>query len=71
MDQNQSFEKQAVVRPGTTPSCQSGKKSSFVKNGNAYAPGENAVETDSDSELVKRGSYLYDNCSNGTPTIQP
>lgn len=53
------MEKQAVVRPGITPSIESGIKSSFVKNGHAFAQGEKDHISLQENRLVKQLESLY------------
>lgn len=53
------MEKQAVVREGKTPSIESGKRSTFVKNGNAYAEGEDDMIFKGTEELEKAIEALY------------
>lgn len=59
------MEKQAVVRPGITPSIESGLKSSFVKNGNAFATGETDKITQCENSLAKQLAALYNTRSDG------
>lgn len=59
------MEKQAVVRPGVTPSVESGLKSSFVKNGNAFAKGEKDKISQCENRLAKQLTALYNTCSDG------
>lgn len=53
------MEKQAVVREGVTPSVESGKKSEFIKNGNAYAYGEVDKLKQSEAKLEKAMEAIY------------
>lgn len=53
------MEKQAVVIAGKTPSVESGIKSSFVKNGNAFAKGEVDKLSQCENRLAKQLSKLY------------
>lgn len=53
------MEKQAVVREGVTPSVESGKKSEFIKNGNAYAYGEVDKLKKSEAKLEKAMEAIY------------
>lgn len=45
------MEKKAVVEKGVTPSIASGKKSTFIKNGNAFYKGEKDQITDAEAKL--------------------
>lgn len=53
------MEKQAVVKPGTTPSELSGRKSEFVKNGKAFAAGEKDEITAAENRLAKHMEDSY------------
>jgi subtilase family serine protease len=53
------MEKQAVVREGITPSVESGKKSSFVNNGNAFCKGEKDTITVATDKLEKAMEAMY------------
>lgn len=53
------MEKQAVIREGVTPSAVSGKKSEFIKNGNAFAKGEKDTITAGSSKLEKAMEAMY------------
>jgi uncharacterized protein (DUF1697 family) len=53
------MEKQAVVREGITPSIESGKVSSMVKNGNAFAAGEKDKLTEVTGKLEKAMEAMY------------
>lgn len=53
------MEKQAVVKEGLTPSVESGKKSVFVKNGNAYAHGEKDELSKDEAKLEKKMAAMY------------
>lgn len=53
------MEKQAVVKEGITPSVESGKKSSMVKNGNAFAVGEKDRITTASEKLEKAMEAMY------------
>lgn len=59
------MEKQAVVRAGKTPSVESGIKSSFVKNGNAFAKGETDKLSQCENSLAKHLAALYNTSSDG------
>lgn len=53
------MEKQAVVREGVTPSVESGKKSDFIKNGEAYSNSDKATLAKSAAKLEKAISTMY------------
>lgn len=53
------MEKQAVVREGLTPSVESGKKSTFIKNGNAFSKGEKDTLTSITDKLEKTMEAMY------------
>lgn len=53
------MEKQAVVKEGITPSVESGRKSSMIKNGNAFAKGEEDKITDASEKLEKAIEAMY------------
>lgn len=53
------MEKQAVVREGVTPSAESGKRSDFIKNGNAFAKGEKDKLTVAAEKLEKAMEAMY------------
>lgn len=53
------MEKQAVVREGITPSVESGKKSTFIKNGNAFCKGETDRLTGASAKLEKAIEAMY------------
>jgi hypothetical protein len=53
------MEKQAVVKEGITPSVESGRKSSMIKNGNAFAKGEEDKLTDASDKLEKAIEAMY------------
>ena len=53
------MEKQAVVREGLTPSVESGKKSTFIKNGNAFSHGEKDTLTSITDKLEKTMEAMY------------
>lgn len=53
------MEKQAVVREGLTPSVETGKTSSFVKNGNAFAAGESDELSKGVKKLEKNIAAMY------------
>lgn len=55
------MEKQAVVRPGITPSVVSGKPSDFIKNSNAFCTGEKDKITKEENRLAKQMTALYNN----------
>ncbi len=45
------MEKKAVIEKGSTPSIESGKRSTFIKNGNAFSKGEKDQITDAEAKL--------------------
>lgn len=53
------MEKQAVVREGVTPSVESGKRSDFIKNGNAFAKGEKDKLVIATEKLEKAMEAMY------------
>lgn len=53
------MEKQAVVREGITPSVESGKRSDFIKNGNAFAKGEKDKLVTATEKLEKAMEAMY------------
>lgn len=53
------MEKQAVVREGITPSVESGKRSDFIKNGNAFAKGEKDKLVTAAEKLEKAMEAMY------------
>lgn len=55
------MEKQAVVKPGLTPSIVSGKPSDFIKSSNAFCKGEKDKITHEENRLAKQMTALYNN----------
>lgn len=53
------MEKRAVVKEGITPSVESGKKSTMIKNGNAFAKGEEDKLTHASEKLEKAIEAMY------------
>lgn len=45
------MEKKAVIEKGSTPSIESGKRSTFIKHGNAFSKGEKDQITDAEAKL--------------------
>lgn len=53
------MEKQAVIKEGITPSIESGKRSDFIKNGNAFTKGEKDKLTGAAEKLEKAMEAMY------------
>jgi hypothetical protein len=62
------MEKQAIVKPGLTPSVVSGKASCMIKNGEAYSAGEKPISTADEKRLAKQLESLYNTGSDATRT---
>lgn len=62
------MEKQAIVKPGITPSIVSGKSTCLVKNGEAYATGEKPISEEDEKRLAKQMESLYNTGRDATGT---